>query len=123
MKKAVAVQGCTLQISGVTPGVATITTSPSTKGKAGGIGVYRGTVSVSLSVCSNGTFIQSGPASGDFILTATKNKADGQLVLREDDETGSISVPMQNSVSPFNSSSFPVTVKITNAGQSKAKGE
>ena len=45
------------------------------------------------------------------------------MVIWEDDETGSISVPMQNSVSPFNSSSFPVTVKITNAGQSKAKGE
>lgn len=122
-KKALAVQGCTLVISDVTPGSATITSSPSTKAKAGNMGVYRGTVMVMLTGCSSGTYQQTAPATGSFTTTAQKCKADNETVLREGDKANGISVSMQNSVSPFDSSSFTASVEVVYAGQNKVKGE
>jgi|WetSurMetagenome_2_1015567.scaffolds.fasta_scaffold466049_1 hypothetical protein len=119
--KYIAVQGCTLTISGVTPGTATITSSTSTKVKAGHKGVYRGTVQVQLTGCSSGTYNQTGPVTSNFTLTAQKNKADSEFVLREGDQATGISVSMVNSVYPFDSSSFTASVEVTSAGQVKVK--
>ena len=122
MSQYIAVQGCSLQINGVLPGSAIITSLPNLKAKAGGAGIYVGTVSVQLIGCSSGTYQQTAPVSGNFQLTAVKTKAGGNLVLLENDVTSTISVPMQNGVSPFDSQSFSATVKVSSAGQIKAKG-
>jgi len=118
----IAVQGCTLTISGVTPGTAIITSSPSTKVKAGGSYVYKGTVNVQLTGCSSGTYQQTSTATGTFTNTAAKVKVENDLVLLENDLATGISIPMQNSVFPFDSTSFTASVQITSAGQTKVKG-
>ena len=120
--KFITVQGMTLLIQGVTPGVTQVITSPSTKGKAENKGIYKGTVTVQLTACSQGTYNQTSPITGDFITSAIKNKVENQLVLLEGDLTAVINVPMQNTVSPFQSTTFPATVKISLAGQTKVQG-
>jgi hypothetical protein len=117
----IAVVGCTLQIIGLTPGTAQITSSPSTKVKAENKFVYRGTVMISVSGCTQGVYTQTAPVTGSFNNTATKVKADNQLVLLENDTTSPITVELQKTVSPFDKITVPITVKVLNANQTKVK--
>lgn len=126
--KLIAVEGCTFQVNGVTPGTITITTLPSSKNKLKNIsgimkGVYSGTVQVKLHHCTSGeNYVQSADVTGNFIITSTKTKADDKFVLREDDTTGTIIVPMQSNVYPYEITNMNATVKILSAGQTKGFG-
>jgi hypothetical protein len=122
MSKYIVVQGCSMSVTGVTAGSLNITSSPSSKVKAGNLGVYRGTVQVQLTGCTNGTYSQTAPATGNFTTSATKFKADNELVILEGDKATGISVSMQNTVTPFDSQTFTAVVTIDSAGQTKVKG-
>jgi len=115
--KEIAVQGMTLSS---TFGTASVTNSGSVKTKATGKSVFREKVSFSVSGATSGTCV-GVPITGDILATATKTKADNKFVNRKDDEK-IVSISGTDSGSGA-SCSFSTTVKIANAGQSKAKGE
>jgi hypothetical protein len=115
----IAVLGCTLTIVGLTPGTATITTIPSLKATITNKGIYKGTVSVLVAGCTQGAYTQTSPMSGDFIITAIKTKVENDFVLRSLDITSPITIPLQKTVTPFDSISVPITVIVTDAGQTK----
>lgn len=122
--KYIAVKDCILTIIGsVTPGIATITSDPSLTCFALVLtvqkGIYRGVVNVSVSGCTSGTYVQTDPATGSFNITAVKVKADNEFVLRQDDETSSIDIELENSVPPNDIITIPVKVKVSSAGQNK----
>ena len=126
-KKAIAVQGCTIAHdtgSGASGGTFTVTSVPSIKCKAGGNGIYKGTLAFTWAGGNyTGGVPGTGVASGTINFTATKTKADGQFVLRQDD-TGTMNGTVGNpSGTP---PTLPITsapVKISNAGQTKVSGE
>ena len=127
--KLIAVEGMTIQFSDPTI-VATvvITGSASIKSKAEGFGVYKDGLSISVSNItspSNGATIPDpGPYTENFSATALKTKADGELVLRVDDETGTINATpkIPSTPTPID---FPVSfeVQVSAAGQTKAKAQ
>ena len=94
---------------------------PSTKNKANGKGVYRGTITVSVVGASiEGTCTQTAPFSSTISPTAIKTKADGQEVIREGD-SGSVTVA---GTTPSSAScTIVVNFSIDDAGQDKAKGQ
>lgn len=119
----IAVQGCTLEVTTtIIEGTTQIISLPSIKCKAKDKGIYRDTVTVSLSAYSDGTYNQVGTATGNFIITSTKCKADNQFVLRYNDSTAPITINLQNTVTPFDSKTATATVRISDAGQDKVKG-
>jgi len=125
--KNIAVEGMAITISNpnVVATVA-ITGSASLKVKAG-TGVYKDGLGVSVSAItvpsSGATIPDPGPYNVSFSATATKVKADGELVLRVDDETGTINATPQIPGTP--PVPFPVSfnISITDAGQNKAKAQ
>jgi hypothetical protein len=130
MKKLIAVQGFTYQISDpMVQAVVTLTGVPSVKCKAGGQWICKDGFSVvvtAILVPGAGAVIPDpGPKNASFSATSQKNKADGTFVLRKDDETGTISatpkIP-QPSGPPVD---YPVSFKLSiiNAGQTKVSGE
>lgn len=129
--KEVAVDGLTLSHSigsPITGGTFFITSIPSIKVKAEGNGVYSGTLNFTF---SGGTYSGGVPGtasgSGSINPTATKTKADGNLVLRVDDNgTMAGSYEQTNPTPPPPTISIPfsgVGVEISNAGQIKVKAE
>ena len=111
-------------IVGSSPNAVVVDTgTPSLKVKAGGSGVikhgYGLTVSAITDPGAGATIPDPGPYNVSFSATAAKVKADGTLVLRQDDETGIVSATPQIPGSP--PTPFPVQFKykISNAGQSK----
>lgn len=116
-KKDIAVQGMTLSS---TFGSASVTNSGSVKTKATGKSVFREKVSFSVSGATSGTCV-GVTTTGDILATATKTKADNKFVNRKDDEK-TITVEGVDSITTA-ACFFSTTVKIANAGQSKAKGE
>ncbi len=100
---------------------------PSSKVKAVGNGVlkdgYQITVTAITDSGAGATIPDPGPYTVAFSATATKDKADGSLVLREDDVTAVISATPQIPGSP--PVTFPVQFKykISAAGQSKVTGQ
>ena len=108
--------------SPISGGTFTITSSPSTKCKATGKFIYRGTVSFNFTG-GNASGIVPGSISctGTISPTATKVKADGSFCILEGD-TGSMSGTgtSQSSGNPI----VPVSgsVEISDAGQNKARG-
>ncbi len=128
MLQPIAVSGMTVSIT--TPGVTgkiTLSSSPSLRVKAGGAGVYRGPLLLSVSgliSASCGSQL-TGSASATIMPTATKTRADGQFVLRRGDKvTGVQSTGASNPGSP-NPIACTITfdIEITNAGQSKDQAE
>lgn len=135
MLKFIGVDGLTIDHgigSTCSGGTFTITSIPSLKVKAGGKGVYRGTLNFTWSGgnCSgpvpNG-IPGSASGNGSINVTATKVKAEGQFVIRVDD-TGT----MSGSYTATNPAPPPPTipgsfvnqpVKISNAGQDVVKAE
>lgn len=127
----VAVQGftrSTVVVVGVNPqGVVVETGVPSAKVKAGGQGVCKDGFGLSVSAVTDpgagATIPDPGPFSAQFSATATKVKADGTLVLRQDDQTGIISATPKIPGSP--PTPFPVQFryKIAVAGQTKVKAQ
>jgi len=105
----------------ISGGSGTVTTPPSTKVKPGGAGAHRGTINFTW---AGGTYagqpIVSG--SGSISPTATKDKADGQAVIRKDD-SGTINGTYTNPAPPPPTLPFSGTVKVSNAGQTKVTGQ
>jgi|WetSurMetagenome_2_1015567.scaffolds.fasta_scaffold01018_16 hypothetical protein len=121
--KEIAVQGCTLTITGCSaPGTATITSSPSTKCKAGGNGIYKQQLNIQIIGCSNGTCIQGSPVSDSIMPTAIKVKCENGEVLRVNDKKNGIVINGTDSSTSL-ACSFPVNVEITSAGQTKVKAQ
>lgn len=138
--KEIAVDGCTISHSAgskTSVGSFTIITPPSLKSKCEGKGVYKGTLSFSFSGGNSAeTFSGAGIITPGTVLgtgtidpTAEKCKDANQLVLRKDD-SGSFdtlfgtfvpsappSIPVPNTPLP------PTDVEISNANQTKVKGE
>jgi hypothetical protein len=116
-----AVQGLTLVVTGGGPGTATVTGSPSTKLKADGHGVYKKQLDISISGCVNGDCTQSAPKTDSIMATATKVKCEDDYVMRKGDKKQGIIITGTTSLGA--GCSFPVDVEITNAGQTRTKGE
>ena len=103
-------------------GTFTVISIPSIKNMADNKGIYRGTLSFSWAGGNySGGTPGTGVATGTINVTSTKNKADNQFVIRVDDTgtmNGTIVNPSGGTIPIVNAS-----VKITNAGQSKVRGE
>jgi len=119
--KEIAVDGMTLQDTlGGSPNI-TINSSPSSKVKSGGSGIYSGGISITIasgSTSSTGCAL-TNPASGTISSTASKTKENGQTVNRKDDEvaiSGAGTMGGSGCTASFN-------IKITDAGQTKVKAE
>lgn len=108
--------------SPISGGVFTISSSPSTKVKAGGQGVYRGALVFTFAggIASGLTNIVGG---GSISPTAVKVKADGQLVMRDGDFV-LMSATGQLAASPFTPGQ-PISgnVEIADPGQTKARAQ
>ena len=121
MSHLVATSALALSVSGTAVvGTASVTSSPSTKVKAGGSGVYRGPMNVSIAPgCTNGTCTSTAPTAAIINPTATKMKVESQLVIRENDE---VTATVAGVLSSGGACTFPATVTVNNAGQTKVKG-
>lgn len=108
--------------NGGSSGVATITSPlPSTKVKANGKGIYFGAMTVSVAGVINGAAsVPGAPVVVSIQPTATKNKSQGQFPLRVDDSATGVASPTNPNTGVVVTTNF--TVKISNAGQSKVKG-
>lgn len=121
--KNIAVKGCSLSL-GTGSGSISISSTPSSKVKIDGKGVYSGGLNFSISGYTGGAITNGdGAGSGSISPGAMKVKADGSFVMLE----GDTSVPVTiNGTMPGPSGPQPAvamdTVKISNAGQSKVKG-
>lgn len=129
MKKLIAVDGFSIQISNPLANASvTLTGVPSLKSSAGGKKICKDGFSIVVSAITvpsaGATIPDPGPYNESFSATATKNLADGEYVLRVDDETGTISATPKIP-SPSGPVDFPVSFKyvIINAGQTKVSGE
>ena len=118
MMKYYAVQGCTPSLSSGT-GLVNITTPPSSKVKFDGKGIYMGTITVSISGYTNG-IITGGIGTGT-ISGSSENTSFGSNLVRENDESGQITVT--GTLANGNKGEATVTVKIADAGQKKVQGE
>lgn len=123
--KNIAVEGCTLEFQNggsgtitVTPGQTSMTT------KADGKSVYT-SLKFTVSAYTGGeiTIPGSGSGSGEITASAEKVKVDGKKVFLEGDVSATFTITGQK---PSGTTTVPATndevVKITDAGQSKAKG-
>jgi hypothetical protein len=120
MTKNVAVEGAVLTIIGATGGSAVITSSPG-NAKADDKGVFTGNVDVLVSGTTSGTCVQGASKTGQIQPTGS-NKLDDKIVVREEDETSTISIDGTDSGSGL-ACSYSVTAKITNAGQVNNKSD
>jgi hypothetical protein len=127
-KKEIAVGGCTLSVTIVGgSGSAVITGVPDTKSKApaGGQGVFFDKVDFQIPSGAGipGVCLSVSPYSDSIAASSTKtrNKVTGKFACRKDDQK-IISIPGQHPTTGV-SCSIPATVKIANAGQTKARTE
>jgi len=120
----VAVQGLTVAPQGiVSGGVLSIVSVPSTKVKAEGKGVYKQNLQFTLSGANAvgydpGTVMTVGTAS--ISPTSTKNKAEGQFVMRKNDQNLAVNMTGTIGGTP---TPFIEPWKITVPGQTKVIGE
>ena len=120
----IAVEGCTLEFQNGGTGTITITPGQtSTKVKADGKAVY---LTLKFTVSGyNGQAITNadGTGQGSIIASAQHVKVEGNAVILEGDVSASITI---SGTTTTQSGKTPVTaveiVKVTKAGQSKAKG-
>jgi len=102
-----------------TTGVVSITSTPSTKVFAT-TAVHRGTINVSIAGATNGVCTQNVPATGTIAPTATKVKADGQFVIRQNDSGSATVNGLTGGGSPC---TLNVQYEISSAGQIKARAK
>lgn len=112
----------------VTGGTFTVSSTPSTKVKANNKGVHKGGVAFDFAGGSAaGTNPGSVTGSGNISPTATKVKAEGELVNRVDDSASISMTGKTNNPSPppplIDVPLGAQPVVISNAGQNKVKGQ
>lgn len=101
-------------------GTITITSTPSTKVFAGGSGVYRGPLSVTLAGFTVSGSCEGASGTGVIPPTAVKSLVDGQAPIRRTDNATITVSGLTPGGSPC---SFGVLVTVQNAGQTKLLGE
>ena len=124
--QSIAVDGCTLQLSAGT-GSISITSQPSQKIKCDGKGAYKGQIQFSISGYM-GTNITNGDGQGSGSISGTSRcvKIEGQTAVLQNDTSESVTI---NGTKPSSSGSGTepavdvITVKVSDAGQSKVKAE
>lgn len=126
MSKAIAVQGCTLEIveEGKSALSKQISTSPSSDVKFDGKGAYSGTIQIALSGYTGGRIVAESGATvtpGTLSGSAQYVKIDGNSAVLEGDISDTITVVGSDSMG--HSVTDTCTVKISNAGQDYVKGE
>jgi hypothetical protein len=121
MGKNIAVNGCTLEITGGSGPAPTITSTPSTKVLAGNKGVFFGEIAFSVSGVTAGDIANSDGAGSGSIKGTGDNVLDGSgnKVVLEGDISAEITV---NGTKPSQSGPVPasgkIKVKVSAAGQS-----
>lgn len=122
----IAVEGCTIAHdsgSGISGGSFTITSVASTKVKAEGKGVYKLEIAFTFAGGSESTVVAGSVTGGGTIsATATKTKAEGQLVVREGD-TGTLTGAGTNPAPPPPTLPVSGDVIISVAGQTKVNAQ
>jgi len=98
-----------------------VTNPPDTKVKANGSNVYKGSLTVAVSNAVQGS-CGSASASVTILSTTAKTNLSSQGVMREKDD-GTATANGTLLVTPFTPCSFPITVDIRVAGQTKVKSE
>ena len=121
MGKAIAVSGCTLELSSGS-GTVSISTPASQVTKFDNKGAYKGTIDISISGFTGGSVVgSSGTGAGTITGSAQHITIEGSPAVLQDDESESITVYGTNAKGDPATAS--VTVKISDAGQSVAEGE
>lgn len=122
MGKLIAVEGCSLELSSGEALVKTITTSASTVSKCEGLGIYRGTITISISGYTGGSIVaSSGSGVGTLTGTAEYVTVENFPVVLEDDESEDILIiGVDQDGDPAKET---ITVTVSSAGQSSVKGE
>ena len=126
MSKLIAVEGMTLTFDPSTvQGSIQITGQPSLKSKQDGSAVYLDGLTLVISGVTNppagATIPDPVPAIGSINSTAEKTKDDGVLVLLEGDTTDDITSNPQIPGTPPTPSPVTYKIKVSVAGQIKAK--
>lgn len=121
--KELAVEGCSLELDHGS-GSVSISTTPSTVVKADGKGCYKGSISFSISGFKGTKILNpDGAGSGSISGSAQYTKIEGSSAVLKDD---SVTVTLTGTAGQ-GSSQHPetedVTVKVSDAGQTYAKGE
>lgn len=120
--KEIANANCTLDVKEPTiQATLTVTSLPSTNVKADGAGVYAGGIDFVIAGATDGTCTQSAPATGTIDPTATETKANGDEVVRVDDEAQTVTVT--GVLSGGGACSLAVTGYVSDAGQDKVRAE
>jgi len=122
--KEIAVVGATLQVQVPVTGSAVFSGPPSVKNKGGGQFAYLDQVQVTVPPgATNGTCTTTVPGIGNMPATAVKvsDINDTKKILRVDDEVTIYGIT--GILSGGGACTLNVTVKVTNAGQSKVKAE
>lgn len=125
MGKFVAVEGCVLTLSSGNATSIQIVT-PASKNTIEKKGIYYGTLNISISGFSSTNvpnwIPMSGSGSGTLSPTSQHVSVNGKMVVRADDESATITINGQISTESGNKPAIDmVTVKITDAGQTKIK--
>ena len=124
MKKLVAVEGMTLlpvETGVILAGVSVIS-APSANVKVDGSGVYAGDVDVKAATATFNGYVAENV---DFTLhpSASFTSADGEKVLLEGDTSDTITATGKNPSLTPQEITFPVTLKVLNAGQANVTAE
>lgn len=111
-----AIQGCTLQILAPSTGSVTVTSQPASDVFGSEKGAYFGQLQFSVSGVST-TGATNGAGSGAISGTGSHMQNNNQPAVLQGDKV-TITVNGQTTSSPPSPTSWPITVQITNAGQS-----
>lgn len=127
--KYIAVEGCMLEVVAPATGTVQITSSPSTRSKVEGKGIYRGPLQIAVSNVQqppDGTATPGTVPSAAIQPTAQRDSVDSLLVMRVGDRIDGLVAA--DAMRPGGSGSpepSPITfsVEIKDAGQTRTKGE
>jgi len=121
--KYVAVLGCTLTFENPShSGSISIITPPSLNTFVDNKGVYAGVLNISISDGTDGT-VEESIGTGTITPTAIYSYIDGNLVIRVDDESNTITMNGTIPGTPPVAGSYTTKVKISNANQNNTEAE
>lgn len=123
MSSPVAVEGCTIEVlPPAAGGMVAVQTPASRKAKADGKGIYLGAVAVVVSGCALGSYAQTAPALITIQPSVLKKlKVEGKTPLAPGD--GGTALSPSVFAGSGSSVSAKISVRITDAGQSKVLGD
>jgi hypothetical protein len=104
-------------------GTVQVTGTASTKGKAGGNGIYLDNLTISIINGSDGGSIINATGSGYMIATAIKNLLESQKPFRKGDKSNIITMTGTNTSPPPPTLTYTTQVEVDDPGQTKVLGE